>query len=74
MLDRLNELHRCAAEEQGDPEITALVNTTHHEPRSLLGYHELVREQDQPVARQQLIQVVPGKVLFLGGSETDNGR
>jgi 1,4-alpha-glucan branching enzyme len=37
-------------------EISALVNTTHHEPRSLLGYHEYARGAGQPVCVVRVLE------------------
>jgi 1,4-alpha-glucan branching enzyme len=37
-------------------EISALVNTTHHEPRSLLGYHEYPRANDVPLCVVRVLE------------------
>src|SRR4030095_3869264 len=37
-------------------QIAALVNTTHHEPRSLLGYHEFVRGELPPLCMVRVLE------------------
>jgi len=37
-------------------EITALVNTTHHEPRSLLGYHEYAQPSGSPLCVVRVLE------------------
>jgi 1,4-alpha-glucan branching enzyme len=37
-------------------EITALVNTTHHEPRSLLGYHEYAQSSGAPLCVVRVLE------------------
>jgi hypothetical protein len=37
-------------------EIQALVNTTHHEPRSLLGYHEIPRAGSTPLCVVRVLE------------------
>jgi hypothetical protein len=53
-------------------EIASLLQAAHHEPRSLLGYHEFARTDGQPLAMVRVVRTgrrIGGRVLGRDAAE-----